>query len=93
MALGIEADWKYETSALTVSPGETLFLYTDGISEADGPDGRQFTKRGIEAVLRQAAAKAAAPDALIGAMTSVVKEFAGTIPQSDDITALALRRV
>ena len=44
-------------------------------------------------MLRQAAAKAAAPDALIGAMTSVVKEFAGTIPQSDDITALALRRV
>ena len=46
--LGILEDAAYEDSRVTLHPGETLVLYTDGITEALGPDRQMFGVEGIE---------------------------------------------
>ena len=89
MALGVEADGGYATGRLTMAPGDALYLYTDGITEAINPQDELFAHDRLEAVLR---AGAGGPlEALIGAVAEAVKGFAQSAPQSDDITSMALR--
>ena len=47
--LGIVPDAKYEDGSVLLEPGQTFVLYTDGITEADGPNQDQFGIDGIEA--------------------------------------------
>ncbi len=89
MALGIDPSWRYETATLRLARGEALYFYTDGITEAADVADALFTKQRLEDVLKR---ETASPlDRLIGAVTEAVKGFAGAAPQSDDITAMAIR--
>jgi sigma-B regulation protein RsbU (phosphoserine phosphatase) len=89
MALGIDAGWAYETGSLRLAPGEALYFYTDGITEAADPEDALFTKQRLEDALKR---DTAAPlDRLIGAVTEAVRDFVRGAAQSDDITALAIR--
>jgi phosphoserine phosphatase RsbU/P len=89
MALGIDSAWRYETGQLRLARGEALYLYTDGITEAADMMDALFTKQRLEDVLKRETASP--PGKLIGAVAEAVKGFAGAAPQSDDITALAIR--
>jgi sigma-B regulation protein RsbU (phosphoserine phosphatase) len=89
LVLGLNADWVYETAAILMAPGDTLYLYTDGITEAFNPDNEAFSPRRLESVLRQSASLAL--DRLVDETVVAVREFSGTAPQSDDITCLAIR--
>jgi sigma-B regulation protein RsbU (phosphoserine phosphatase) len=40
--LGVFPDWEYENSTVELDPGDILMLFTDGITEAMGPDGEEF---------------------------------------------------
>ena len=88
-ALGINPDWRYETGELRLAPGEALYLYTDGITEATAADDTMFGKERLEECLRRLAA--APLDRLVGETVQAVRDFAAACPQSDDITSLALR--
>ncbi|HLI21807.1 MAG TPA: SpoIIE family protein phosphatase [Stellaceae bacterium] len=91
IALGVNPAWKYETGELRLAPGEALYLFTDGITEAMAPDDALFGKERLEERLR---GLTDAPLArMIGETVRAVRDFAATCPQSDDITALALRLV
>ncbi|WP_420443396.1 PP2C family protein-serine/threonine phosphatase [Candidatus Poriferisodalis sp.] len=75
---------------MTLAPGETLVLYTDGVSEAMSVDQEEF---GLQRLLQIFAGKP--PQNAKEAMTAIfdaVAEFAGEAPASDDITCLALHR-
>jgi sigma-B regulation protein RsbU (phosphoserine phosphatase) len=89
MALGIMPGLDYASADLVLRPGETLFLYTDGVSEAMNPDHEEFGEARLEAVLAGCAAEPVA--AVIDRVTDAVRRFAGTAPQSDDITCLVVR--
>jgi serine phosphatase RsbU (regulator of sigma subunit) len=52
--LGIDAALGFCQSEMSLHPGQTLVLYTDGISEARDPNGNQFGEKGIKYVLREA---------------------------------------
>jgi sigma-B regulation protein RsbU (phosphoserine phosphatase) len=89
MALGLDSSWRYETSELRLTPGETLYLYTDGITEAADTAHALFTKQRLQDVLKR---ETGAPlDKLIGAVAEAVKDFIRSAEQSDDITAMAIR--
>jgi len=90
MALGIFEGLAYAAKQTVLGPGEAFFLYTDGITEAERADGALFSDARLAAALRQAAD--AAPDALITAVVEDVKRHADAAPQSDDLTALCVRR-
>jgi sigma-B regulation protein RsbU (phosphoserine phosphatase) len=47
--LGVFPQWQYEDAAFALSAGDRLFLFTDGITEATGADGKEFEEAGIAA--------------------------------------------
>jgi sigma-B regulation protein RsbU (phosphoserine phosphatase) len=80
---------RYTGSKLQLAPGEGLFLYTDGVTEAFDKDGEMFeSDRLAEAV--QARRDAPAYE-IVNHVLRQVKQFSGTAPQSDDVTAMAIR--
>ena len=90
IALGIVPDLQYRQNTITVSPGDTVILYTDGVTEAMNGQGDQF---GVER-LKKIFADERTGDAQEAnrAIFEAVNAFAAGAPQSDDITCLTLRR-
>jgi sigma-B regulation protein RsbU (phosphoserine phosphatase) len=89
--LGIRPTLTWETGTCKLRPGEGLFLFTDGITEAMDPAGALFSEERLEAAL--APLTGSAPRAVVDGVLDEVRRFAAGAPQSDDIAALALRRV
>jgi phosphoserine phosphatase RsbU/P len=89
MALGVMSGLPYDSAVLTLRPGETLFLYTDGVSEAMNLENEEFGENRLEVVLAQAASLPV--DEMLSQVTTAVHDFAGSAPQSDDITCLVVR--
>jgi len=89
MALGVLPDMPYAEKAAMLRAGDTLFLYTDGISEAMDGEGREFGEGRIEETLRSAALLPV--DRVLTAVTGAVTAFVAGAPQSDDITCLVVR--
>ena len=86
--VGVMQDWKYTPQETTIDPGTTIFLYTDGLTEAENKDHAQFQEKRILDVIRQTPH---APKQIIEAMTQAVHQFVGDADQSDDLTMLALQ--
>jgi len=89
--LGVRTSSVYETGTLNLAPGSALYIYTDGVTEAENRKQDLFTEERLEAVLREAGG--GSPQALVDAVTEAVRHFSDGAAQSDDITAMALRRV
>ena len=89
MAVGVMPGLPYSEDAMTMAPGDTMFLYTDGITEAMNVDEEEFTEARLEAVL--ADGHALPVDAVLTNVTSAVVEFVAGAEQSDDITCIVLR--
>jgi sigma-B regulation protein RsbU (phosphoserine phosphatase) len=88
-ALGFEPGLEFERTELTLREGDTLILYSDGVSEAFNPEEECY---GDKRLLADAGGFAGqpAPDLTAGLLRKV-RAFAGTAPQSDDIAILALK--
>lgn len=88
-ALGFEPGLEFERTDLTLSPGDALVLYSDGVTEAFNPQEELF---GDGRLLADAAAFGAQSAAAITAsLLQKVRAFAGTAPQSDDIAIMTLK--
>ena len=82
---------EYKSCTLKLSPGDTLFLYTDGVTEAlDARDGLFGEDRLVEALK---AAPHTDPELMCKVVRMVVAAFANGARQADDITVLALRYI
>lgn len=89
--LGGVAEMKYTETRLHLDEGDVLFVYTDGVPEANAPDGTQFGEtRLLDALNRNADGSM---ENLVEAVESEISAFAADAPQFDDITMLALRRL
>lgn len=79
----------YRSDSHMLQDGDTLLLYTDGITEAFHADGKTLfgTDRLLESVK---AASSNSPDMLISSVYSAVSRFAAGAEQADDITMLAV---
>ncbi len=86
--VGVMPDWKYVTEETLVTPQTTIFLYTDGLSEAENLNHDQF---GIPRIVKRIASSNQQPQALISSMEDAVHEFVGDAEQSDDLTLLAIQ--
>ena len=89
LPLGAMGDYAHGPHRLELRPGDALFLYTDGITEAENGTNEQFSPARLEACL--GGVVAAAPADIIECVIAEVRSFAGGTPQSDDLTALVLR--
>ena len=80
---------KYVNRPFKLSPGDCLFVYTDGVPEAHDADEQMFGTERLEAALNQDSG--AMPKELIGNVQTALKDFVKDAPQFDDVTMLALK--
>ena len=90
--LGVEPDAVYATERLSLAPGEGIYLFTDGVTEAANHEGALFSEERLEAALRGGRRSAPLPE-IVKSVAEAVRGFVGTARPSDDITMLAIRRL
>lgn len=90
IALAVFEGMDFELGHLTLAPGDGLFMYTDGVTEAFNPDGEMFETDRLEALLT--AHMGSPVDDVPAAIQAAVKAFEAGGPQTDDITCLMARR-
>ena len=88
MAAGIFAGVPYEEAEITLSPGDLLFLFTDGVNEAQNENGDLLGTETLENILSDFAGKDKRN--VIPTVLGRISSFAGEAQQSDDITILTL---
>lgn len=86
--LGVMENSCYKTVTTFLNPGDTLLLYTDGVTEAMNEEGQQYSEDTLKLLMEKLAGQK--PDQIVQEIIKQVQSFAGNAPQSDDITILAL---
>ncbi len=90
-AIGIIPGAEFGKKSCDIASGETLFLYTDGVTDARSPDGAHFSKERLHGLLSVSASSAAE---LVERVDLDIKRHSGEgNPPFDDITMLAMKRV
>lgn len=89
--VGVFDDISFESGSLKLETGDTLVMYTDGVTEAFNEQREQFSENRLQKVLETLPENAKTQD-IIAEIFRQVKDFSGNYPQSDDITLLSLQR-
>ncbi len=88
IALGIVPGLPYQQNTVTLSPGDTVIFYTDGVTEAMNGEEEQFGLDPLSEFFQ--ANPPQDPEQATATVFEAVNAFAGDTPQSDDITCLVL---
>jgi sigma-B regulation protein RsbU (phosphoserine phosphatase) len=90
LVLGAVEGVPFTSDTLQLNPGDTLFMYTDGVTEAENKNHDQFGESRLEATLAEC--KGTDSKHIVDTVNAKVKEFINGAAQSDDITQLVIRR-
>lgn len=88
--IGAMEESTFGEGSFSLQHGQTLFLYTDGVTEAMNPQLQMFGEQRMAAVLQVAARESCTQ--LLERVEAAVHQFVEGAEQSDDLTMLALRR-
>jgi sigma-B regulation protein RsbU (phosphoserine phosphatase) len=92
LPIGVIADFKFTQQEVSIDPQTTIFLFTDGLNEAEDSHHAQFGDLRIWNVAkRMLSENRHQPQQLIEEMTETVQRFVGDAEQSDDLTMLAIQ--
>jgi phosphoserine phosphatase RsbU/P len=100
IVLGMVDDAAYETGCVQLAMGDSVLLYTDGVTEAGGPaaeasstatDDDMYGEDRLLSVVSSHRQGSAAD--LVTAVEESVRDFVGPVPPADDVTLVALKRV
>lgn len=89
LLLGAMKDVEYESNMVKINPGESLFFYTDGITEAFNNENEEFKESRLAEILVNK--NVLSTNDLVDYVISIVKSFSDGTEQSDDITCLSLK--
>ena len=87
--VGALEDLSYETGELILAPGDALFLYTDGVTEASNPDDEMFAEDRLRESLQSL--QATSPKETVEEIKATIDAFVAGAAQADDITMLMLQ--
>jgi sigma-B regulation protein RsbU (phosphoserine phosphatase) len=91
VAAGVTPDYKFTQQEAQLKPGSTLFLYTDGLTEAENANHELF---GMDRTFEAAkAAGGSAPAEFVQKVTTSVHAFVNGADQSDDLTMMAIKYI
>ncbi len=88
LPVGIMPDWKFSVQESSIDSGTTIFLYTDGLTEAMNINYEEFQEERIFNAIKNTPNNVRN---LIHSMTDAVHQFVGDAEQSDDLTMLAIQ--
>ena len=88
--LGVREGLSYRQGHLSLAPGEMIFFYTDGVTEATNEAQELYGETRLQQELARADAGAPVPDVL-ARLRGSLQSFVGDAEQADDITMLGLR--
>jgi len=86
---GFMPDTKYEQEEIILQKGDVLFLYTDGVTEAENLDNELFSEDRLRSIINECEFSSAKE--LLDFIRAKVDDFAGSAEQFDDITMLAVK--
>jgi phosphoserine phosphatase RsbU/P len=87
--LGVEEGFEYRTKNLLLKEGETIFVFTDGVTEAMDEANALFSEKRLEKRLVELHDRSI--ESILSGVMSSIENFAQNAPQADDITMLLLR--
>ncbi len=90
LLLGVLADAEYVCGSSMLHKGDTLLIYSDGITESRNRQGEEFGHARLESQLRNSQASSA--DAALFSVLGAVQDFATTRPLVDDVSLAIIRR-
>ena len=88
--LGLLPGSDYTAEEVSLAPGDTLFIYTDGVTEAANLEGEEYGLERLEAIVRRHLGGSL--DELVEGLERELDEFVRGVPYGDDRTVLVLRR-
>ena len=92
LPIGVETSWEYTCQKVQLEPQTIIFLYTDGLNEAENFAHAQFgDHRIIEVAASLTANEMGKPSTIVDKMAEAVHRFVGYAEQSDDLTMLAIQ--
>ena len=93
LPVGVVPGWDFKKQEIDIPAGTMLFLFTDGLTEAEDDTHQLFDESRIHEVVRQSFGETELmPQSLIKCMDDAVHAFVGDAEQSDDLTMLAIKR-
>ena len=91
LPVGIMPEWEFSLQEMDIAPKTTIFLYTDGLTEAEDGSHAQFDlQRVVDKASSLVAEGKNQPTVIVNEMTEAVGAFVGDATQSDDLTMLAI---
>lgn len=84
--LGFEPDAEFQESRVQLSPGDRLFLYTDGVYDITDPSGTQWSRTIFRKNLARLAASTTDAQGLVGALTEEIRTVRQGVALPDDVT-------
>lgn len=91
LVLGAMDGMPYQSGTLTLEHGDMLYMFTDGVTEAENVEHAQYCEYRLEQLLATLAGKSCQD--VVQTVGQSVHAFAGEATQSDDITQLAIKRM
>ena len=91
LPVGIESHWDFTLQETQLAPGTTLFIYTDGLNEAENAVQEQFGDNRMLAKAGELLADSLTAKQIVNEMTEAVHRFVGDAEPSDDMTMLAIQ--
>ena len=89
LPLGIEPSFEFTAQTVQIQRDDILFLYTDGLTEAENSKHEQYGEQRMMQTLSEMATNR--PQEIVAHLQSDVKQFVNSAPQSDDLTMLTIR--
>jgi sigma-B regulation protein RsbU (phosphoserine phosphatase) len=94
LPLGLVPGYEYQATIIPVDLGDTLLIFTDGVTDAESPDGARFLQDGVRQALKTGAVSAneSRPSAVGDQVIRAVQRHANGRAQSDDIALVCFGR-
>jgi len=89
--LGVIPDMQYGVSQINLEPGDTIFFYTDGVTEAHNTRGGLWGMDALIETLASEAIRMSSPKQINNVVRKAIQDFAGGAEQFDDITVLTFK--
>lgn len=88
MALGVDCNCSFEVVDVDIATGDTLVMYTDGITEAENLDHQQYSEQRLKELIQQS--DQSSPGYIADKIIDDVRQFVGSAEQHDDMTLLVI---